>query len=60
MNPHPMCLLPAVRQLLDDLPVDRGLRVYKAPEVERIGHATTLFHSHQNRLVGLARLTLTR
>jgi len=30
-----MCLLPAVRQLLDDLPVDRGLRVHKAPEVER-------------------------
>jgi hypothetical protein len=40
-EPHPMCLLPTVRQFLDDLPVDRGLRVHKAPEVEQIVHAAT-------------------
>src|SRR5271170_5606616 len=38
-EPHPMCLLPTVRQFLDDLPVDRGLCVHKAPEVERVVHA---------------------
>jgi hypothetical protein len=30
-----------VRQFRDDLPVDRGLRVHKALEVERIAHAAT-------------------
>jgi hypothetical protein len=34
-EPHPMGLLPTVRQFRD-LPVDRGLRIHKAPEVERI------------------------
>jgi hypothetical protein len=41
MNHIPMCLLPTMRQFLDDLPVDRGLRVNKAPEVERIAHVAT-------------------
>jgi hypothetical protein len=37
-----MSLLPTVRQFRDDLPVDRGLRVYKTREVERMAHAVTL------------------
>jgi hypothetical protein len=40
-EPHPVCPFSSVRQFLDDLPVDRGLRVDKAPEVERIVHGTT-------------------
>jgi hypothetical protein len=34
-EPHPMCLLPTMRQFLDDRPVDRRLCVHNAPEVER-------------------------
>jgi hypothetical protein len=40
-EPHPMCLLPTMRQFLDDPPVDRRLCVDKAPEVEGIVHAAT-------------------
>jgi hypothetical protein len=29
-EPHPVCLFSSARQFLDDLPVDRGLRVHEA------------------------------
>jgi hypothetical protein len=36
-----VCLFSSARQFLDDLPVDRGLRVHEALEVERIAYAAT-------------------
>jgi hypothetical protein len=33
-EPHPVCLFSPARQFLDDLPVDRGLRVHESLEVE--------------------------
>jgi hypothetical protein len=40
-EPHPVCRFSSARQLPDDLPVDRGLRVHEALEVERIAHRAT-------------------
>src|ERR1700724_2470470 len=40
-EPYPVCPFLSARQLLDDLPVDSGLRVHEALEVERITHGAT-------------------
>ena len=59
-EPHPVCLFSSARQFLDDLPVDRGLRVHEALEVERISSRSYSFHSRRNRLVGRTGLTVSR
>jgi hypothetical protein len=58
-EPRPVCPFSSARQFLDDLPVDRGLRVHEALEVERIAHRATP-STIVRRLVGRAGLTVTR
>jgi hypothetical protein len=40
-EPHPVCPFLSARQFLDDLPIDRGLSIHEALEVERIAHVAT-------------------